>query len=117
VDFEPMMPSEDQTLDSQPVVRVVRDTDPEQLMIFGEGTAKTTLPGVPPETTDPGDDDPRMEDATIDEGILESPPIPAHMLKELGPVVHHRDAEVTVLDLAAQIGLQPEKSVLKVEGA
>lgn len=44
------------------------------------------------------------------EPMLDSPPIPVHMLRELGPVETMREAEMTVLDLAAQLGLAPEPS-------
>lgn len=42
--------------------------------------------------------------------LLESPRLPAHMLKELGPPIENaRQDEMTVLDVAAQLGLAPEK--------
>jgi hypothetical protein len=41
--------------------------------------------------------------------LIRTPHLPSHMLKELGPVVEHRAEEMTVLDVAAALGLSPEK--------
>jgi hypothetical protein len=59
----------------------------------------------PPTEASPGSINPDEEAE-----LLHTPQIPAHMLKELGPPIENqRLEEMTVLDVAAQLGLAPER--------